>query len=39
VEPDNERASQYVARAEKLLQNLEQLRAEPDAPRAVGAQR
>jgi len=39
VEPDNDRAAQYVARAEKLLQNLEQLRAEPEPPRAVGAQR
>jgi tetratricopeptide (TPR) repeat protein len=39
VEPDNERATQYVSRAEKLLQNLEQLRAEPEPARAVGAQR
>jgi tetratricopeptide (TPR) repeat protein len=39
VEPDNERASQYAARAEKLLQNLEQLRGEQEPPRAVGAQR
>lgn len=37
VEPDNDRASQYAARAQKLLQNLEQLRSEPDAARAVGA--
>lgn len=39
VDPDNERAAQYAARAEKLLQNLEQLRAEPAAPPAIGAQR
>lgn len=39
VEPDNERAAQYSVRAEKLLQNLEQLRAEPEPARAVGAQR
>ncbi len=39
VEPGNERAAEYATRAEKLLQNLEQLRAEPDSPRAVGAQR
>jgi len=39
VDPDNERAAQYAARTEKLLQNLEQLRAEPAAPPAVGAQR
>jgi len=39
VEPDDERTSQYVARAEKLLQNLEQLRAEPEPPRSVGAQK
>ncbi len=41
VEPDNERATQYVARAEKLLQNLELLRAEPAPPpaRAVGSRR
>ncbi|MCC6640517.1 MAG: hypothetical protein IT386_05045 [Deltaproteobacteria bacterium] len=38
VDPDNERAAQYATRAEKLLQNLEQLRAEP-APPAVGVQR
>jgi len=30
VDPENERALAYVARTEKLLENLEQLRAEPD---------
>jgi tetratricopeptide (TPR) repeat protein len=30
VDPDNARAQGYVARAEKLLENLEQLRAEPE---------
>ncbi len=30
VDPGNERALAYVARTEKLLENLEQLRAEPD---------
>lgn len=39
VDPGNEKALQYVARAEQLLQNLEQLRAEPEPPRAVGVQR
>lgn len=39
VEPDNERAAEYAARAEKLLQNLEQLRAGDTPPPAVGAQR
>lgn len=39
VDPGNERAVEYTARAEKLLQNLEALRAEPEPPRAVGAQR
>lgn len=37
VEPDNDRAAQYAERARKLLQNLEQLRSEPDPSRAVGA--
>jgi tetratricopeptide (TPR) repeat protein len=31
IDPDNERALGYVARTEKLLENLEQLRAEPEA--------
>ena len=31
VDPDNERALGYVARTEKLLENLEQLRAEPES--------
>lgn len=31
IDPDNDRAQQYVARAEKLLDNLEQLRADPGA--------
>lgn len=31
VDPGNERALGYVARTEKLLDNLEQLRADPDA--------
>ena len=35
IEPGNEKARDYVARAERLLQNLEQLRSEPE-PR-VGA--
>lgn len=35
VDPDNDRAQQYVARAEKLLDNLEQLRADPDASRGA----
>jgi len=30
VDPENERALAYVVRTEKLLENLEQLRAEPD---------
>lgn len=30
IDPENERARQYVARAEKLLENLEQLRADGD---------
>jgi len=34
VDPDNERALAYVARTEKLLENLEQLRAEPDGSRS-----
>jgi tetratricopeptide (TPR) repeat protein len=29
VEPENERAREYVARAERMLENLERLRAEP----------
>ncbi len=33
VEPENARAQQYVARAERLLANLEQLRADPTARR------
>lgn len=37
VEPGNERATQYAERARRLLQNLEQLRAEPDPVRAVGS--
>jgi len=36
VDPDNARAQQYVARAERLLANLEQLRAEPAARRDGG---
>lgn len=35
IDPGNQKAREYVGRAEQLLQNLEQLRAEPD-PR-VGA--
>jgi len=31
IEPGNDRAQQYVSRAEKLLDNLEQLRADPAA--------
>jgi tetratricopeptide (TPR) repeat protein len=34
VDPDNERALGYVARTEKLLENLEQLRAEPDGSKS-----
>jgi len=30
IDPDNARAQAYVARAERQLQNLEQLRSEPD---------
>jgi tetratricopeptide (TPR) repeat protein len=30
IDPDNERAQAYVARAERQLQNLQQLRSEPD---------
>lgn len=30
IDPENERAQAYVARAERQLQNLEQLRSEPD---------
>jgi tetratricopeptide (TPR) repeat protein len=33
IDPDNERAQGYVARTEKLLENLEQLRSEPDGGR------
>jgi tetratricopeptide (TPR) repeat protein len=31
IDPDNAQALEYVARAERLLANLERLRAEPDA--------
>jgi Flp pilus assembly protein TadD len=34
IEPENERALAYVARTEKLLENLEQLRAEPDGSKS-----
>ncbi|HTF33472.1 MAG TPA: hypothetical protein VK714_07185 [Myxococcota bacterium] len=34
VDPENERALAYVARTEKLLENLEQLRAEPDGSKS-----
>jgi len=34
VDPENERALAYVARTEKLLENLEQLRAVPDASKS-----
>ncbi len=33
IEPGNERAREYVVRAERMLENLERLRAEPDARR------
>jgi tetratricopeptide (TPR) repeat protein len=36
VDPDNARAQQYVARAERLLANLEQLRADPTVRRNGG---
>lgn len=36
VEPGNAKAAEYASRAERLLQNLEQLRAEPEPPGAVG---
>lgn len=35
VDPDNERAQAYAARAERQLQNLERLRSEPDAVSGV----
>jgi len=34
IDPGNAQALEYVARAERLLENLERLRAEPD----VGAE-
>ena len=39
VDPDNARAQQYVARAERLLANLEQLRADPTTRRETGGRR
>ena len=33
IDPENERIQAYIARAERQLENLERLRAEPDAER------
>ncbi len=35
VDPDNERAQAYAARAERQLENLERLRSEPDVSGGV----
>ena len=35
VDPNNERAQAYAAKAERQLQNLERLRSEPDVASSV----